>query len=246
MIQRCSSFAASVATAILVATPALAGTYKTIAIDDLYGDWAGVPVADSDAGDNFGGPDIGDTQIANDGQYLYIRNTFPNSLQLSTYIAIDVDQNPATGFDVFGLGILGSEASWQNDFGFSQATGTFNNGPLIGADFFGAGHALLSPFGNFPQRELAISLANANNGGLPTFPGNTIRLLIYSDTGAGADGLPAGIPGDSGLNGDISAVIDYTLAVPEPASACLLMLGAALGGSRGRRTASRVSSVNSA
>jgi hypothetical protein len=206
------------------AIPLFAGTFKTITIDDAYADWAGVPVVNSDAGDNFGGPDIGDTQIANDGQYLYIRNTFANNLQLSTYIAIDVDQNPATGFDVFGLGILGSEAGWQNDFGFSQATGTFNSGPLIGADFFGAGHALLAPFGNFGQRELAISLANANNGGLPTFPGNSIRLVIYSDTGAGADGLPAGFPGDSGLNGDISAVIDYTLAVPEASSGLLALM----------------------
>jgi hypothetical protein len=220
------------------AVPLFAGTFKTITIDDAYADWAGVPVVDSDAGDNSGGPDIGDTQIANDGQYLYIRNTFPNSLQLSTYIAIDADQNPATGFDVFSLGILGSEASWQNDFGFSQATGTFNSGPLIGADFFGAGHALLSPFGNFPQRELAISLANANNGGLPTFPGNAIRLLVYTDTGVGADGLPAGFPGDSGLNGDISAVIDYTLAVPE-ASSGLLALVAGFGlAVRRRRTRS--------
>jgi hypothetical protein len=201
-----------------------AGHFANITIDDSYGDWAGVPVVDSDAGDNFSGPDIGDTQIANDANYLYIRNTFPNSLQLSTYIGIDVDQNPATGFDVFSLGLLGSEAGWQNDFGFSQATGVFNSGPLIGADFFGAGHALLAPFGNFGQRELAISLANANNGGLPTFPGNTIRLLIYTDTGAGADGLPAGFPGDSGINGDISAVINYTLTVPEPTALTLMTI----------------------
>jgi hypothetical protein len=200
----------------LASASAQAGHFAQITIDDLYGDWAGVPVVDADAGDNFGGPDIGDTQIANDGQYLYIRNTFPNSLQLSTYIAIDVDQNPATGWDVLGLGLLGSEAGWQNDFGFSQATGVFNSGPLIGADFFGAGHALLAPFGNFGSRELAISLANQNNGGVPTFPGSSIRLVIFTDTGTGADGLPAGFPGDSGLNGDISAVIDYTLAVPEP------------------------------
>lgn len=243
MIRHLSNFAAAMTAAILVAAPALAGTYKTITIDDFYGDWAGVPVVDSDAGDNIGGPDIGDTQIANDGQYLYIRNTFPNNLILSTYIAVDVDQNPATGFDIFSLGSFGSEAGWQNDFGFSQATGTFNSGPLIGADFFGAGHALLAPFGNFSQRELAISLANANNGGAATFPGNTIRLLIYSDTGAGADGIPAGFPGDSGINGDTSAVIDYTLAVPEPESAYLLMMGMALGVTKRRRTVSRVSSA---
>ena len=86
-------------------TDAEAGYFATITIDDPYGDWAGVPVVDSDGGDNSDGPDIGDTQIAHDGQNLYIRNTFPNSLALSTYIAIDVDQNPATGFDILGLGL---------------------------------------------------------------------------------------------------------------------------------------------
>ena len=122
------------------------------------------------------------------------------------------------------MGILGSEAGWQNDFGFSQATGLFNSGPLAGP-FFGAGHALLAPFGNFATRELAISLANLNNGGLSTFPDNTIRLLIWTDSGTGADGIPAGFPGDTGVNGDWT-LIDYTLddsaSVPEPTSLVLL------------------------
>ena len=163
---------------ILECTDPQAGYFTTITIDDLYADWSGVPVVDSDAGDNFGGPDIGDTQIANDGQYLYIRNTFPNNLTLSTYIAIDVDQNPATGFDILGLGIVGSEAGWQNDFGFSQATGLFNSGPLIGADFFGAGHACWRPLATSPIVNWRFPSPTLNNGGLPTFPGSTIRLLI--------------------------------------------------------------------
>jgi hypothetical protein len=204
-----------------------AGSFKVITIDDLYADWAGIPVVDSDGGDNFDGPDIGDTQIANDGANLYIRNTFPNSLILSTYISIDVDNNPATGFDILGLGIFGSEAAWQNDFGFSQATGVFNSGPLAGP-FFGGGHALLDPFGNFATRELAISIANLNNGGFSTFPDDTIRLMIWTDLGSGADGIPVGFPRDSGVNGDWT-VIDYTLAgptaVPEPASLVLLATG---------------------
>ena len=208
-----------VSCAVFASADLRAGHFANITIDDLYADWTGVPVVDSDGGDNFGGPDIGDTQIANDGQYLYIRNTFANSLTLSTYIAIDVDKNIATGYDIFGLGIFGSEAGWQNDFGFSQGPG-FNTGPLSG-DFFGGGHALLAPFGNFANRELAISLANLNVGGA-TFPENTIRLMLYSDTGTGADGLPAGFPGDSGINGDISKVIEYTLAVPEPTGVVLL------------------------
>lgn len=226
MSRRIRLIAAALTACLLVTAPTRAvlvtGTFKTITIDNMYDDWAGVPVADMDGGDNFSGPDIGDTQIANDGQFLYIRNTFPNSIQVPTFIAIDVDQNPATGFNVFGLGILGAEASWQNDFGFSQATGIFNSGPL-GGDFFGGGHALVAPFGDFPQRELAISLANTNNGGNPTFPGSTIRLMFYTDQGTGADGIPAGSLGDAGLNGDISAVIDYTLAVAVPEPSALWM-----------------------
>ena len=109
----------------------------------------------------------------------------------------------------------------------------FNSGPLTG-EFFGGGHALLAPFGNFAERELAISLANMNNGGFPTFPGSTIRLIIYTDTGTGADGIPFGLPGDAGLNGDVSAIIEYTLAVPEP-SGCMLFALAAAGASSLRR-----------
>jgi hypothetical protein len=221
--------AVAIASGVMVhSTRAEAGSFTTITIDGLYADWAGVPVVNSDGGDNTDGPDIGDTQIANDGDNLYIRTTFPNSLILSTYIGIDVDENPATGFDILGLGLLGSEAGWQNDFGFSQATGVFNNGPLGGADFFGAGHALLDLFGNFAARELAISLSNLNNGGFSTFPDDTIRLIIWTDTGTGADGIPAGLPGDSGVNGDW-ALIEYTLAgatpVPEPTSLVFLATG---------------------
>lgn len=223
---------AALAVTIMAATPTLAGTFRTITIDDQYGDWAGVPVLDSDGGDNFSGPDIGDTQIANDGQYLYIRNTYPNSLALSTFLSIDVDGNTATGYDIFGLGLIGSEAGWQNDFGFTQATGVFNDGVGLTGDFFGGGHALLSPFANAGGRELAISLANMRSGGGATFPDNTIRLLLWTDAGTGADGLPGGFPGDSGINGDVSAVIEYTLAVPECAS---LLLAAIAGGGLIRR-----------
>jgi hypothetical protein len=197
---------------------AQASTFKNIAIDDDYSDWVGVPVLDSDGGDNQGGPDIGDTQIANDNNYLYIRNTFPNNLTLSTFLSIDVDQSVATGYDIFGLGLIGAEAGWQNDFAFAQATGVFNSGALSG-DFFGGGHALLVPFANTPTRELAISLDAlfaADNS--PVFPDNTLTLLVWTDLGVGPDGT------FGGFNGDVSGVIQYTLAVPEPASAALLAL----------------------
>jgi hypothetical protein len=212
--------------AVVSFCPAMfAGTFATITIDNDYSDWAGIPVLDSDGGDNAGGPDIGDTQIANDNDYLYIRNTFPNSDSLSTYLALDIDSNPATGYDIFGLGAIGSEAGWQNDFAFAQSTGVFNSGGLSG-DFFGGGHALLSPFADAPNRELAISLDAlfaADNS--PVFPDGSFRLMFWTDNGF-----------------DVSAVIDYTLAVeiPECSTLVLVPLAAiALVGQRRRSRAGR-------
>jgi hypothetical protein len=83
----------------------------------------------------------------------------------------------------------------------------------------------MAPFGDVGSRELAISLANMRNGGGATFPDNTIRLLVWVDKGTGADQLPAGFPGDDGKNYDVSAVIDYTLAVPEASSCMLALIG---------------------
>lgn len=223
-LLRCAAVALAVGSFALTAS---AGTFKTITIDDLYDDWTGVPVVDADPADNFSGPDIGNTQIANDGQYLYIRNTFHNSLALGTFLAIDVDGDTSTGFDIFSQGLIGSEAGWQNDFGFAQATGVYNSGTLSG-DYFGGGHALLAPFANAGSRELAISLAALRPDGLPIFPDSTIKLMFWTDLGVGADGLPSGFPGDDGRNFDVSAVIDYTLAVPEPSTAALMLLPMAL------------------
>ncbi len=204
----------------LLGPVALAGTYKTITIDDDYSDWVGVPVVNSDGGDNVGGPDIGDTQIANDGTYLYIRNTFPNNLALGTFITVDIDEDVNTGFNVFGLGLVGSEAGWQNDFPFTQATGVFNDGVGMNGEFFGSGAANMVPFANAGSRELAFNLNILRNvTNTQIFPDNTIRLLVWTDLGVGPDGT------FGGFNGDVSGVIDYTLAVPEPATMGLVALG---------------------
>lgn len=199
----------SMVAALTAAGTAQAGHFATITIDDDYSDWVGVPVVDSDPADNAGGVDFFEVQIANDNDYLYIRNTYHTAKALSTYLAVDSDENVATGYDIFGAGLIGAEAGWQNDFGFSEDTGIFNSGVLVG-DFFGGGHALLAPFGDFTTRELAIKLdVTRNVDGAPVFPDDTIRLMFWTD--------------DQG--GDVSAVISYTLAVPEPASMGLLGLG---------------------
>ena len=221
--------AACFGVAMLFAANTEAGFFKTITIDSDFSDWADVPVLDDDSGDNFGGPDIGVTKIANDDDFLYIYNSFPNGLELSTFTALDVDSSSATGFDVFGLGLIGSESGWQNDFPFTQDAGTFNNNSGMSGDFFGSGAALTDGNNNTGgARELAISLDILFNAGGSVFADDDFDLLFWTDTGTGADMIPNGGAGDSGLNGDVSAPISYTLAsnVPEPTS---LLLCVAMG-----------------
>lgn len=201
---------ASLAAALSVSGTAHAGHFATIVIDDAYADWAGVPVVDSDAADNAGFVDFADVQIANDDDFLYIRNTYHTANSLGTFMGIDIDESTATGFDIFGLGLIGQDAGWQNDFPFTSASGVFNDGNGMSGDFFGSGAGLLSPFADATSREMAISLdvlLNIDNS--PLFPDDTIRIMFWTDQG----------------QGDVSGVIDYTLAVPEPASLALLGLG---------------------
>ncbi len=199
----------------MLGTTAWAGTFKTIVIDDLYADWVGVPVLDSDPLDNAAGVDIATTQIANDNQNLYIRNTYHTAKALSTYIAMDVDQNLATGYDIFALGLIGSEVGWQNDFAFEQFAGGFNVGGLAGP-YFGGGHANLAPFADVTSRELAISLSALFGGGVygsgTIFPDDSFDILIWTDSGAG----------------DVTTRISYTLEIPEPTSCLLGLIGCCL------------------
>ncbi len=192
------------------AATASASTFATITIDDDHSDWAGIPVIDSDPADNVGFVDIATTQIANDNDFLYIRNTFHTPMSLGLFTALDSDSNTATGFDIFGLGLIGSEAGWQNDFPFTQDAANFNNGFGMSGDFFGSGAALLDAFADSDERELAISLDIIfNQDSSAVFPDDSINLLFWTDLG----------------NGDVSAPISYTLAVPEPATLSLAGVG---------------------
>jgi len=201
---------ASLAVALAASGTAHAGHFATIVIDDVHSDWIGVPVVDSDGADNAGFVDFADVQIANDDDFLYIRNTFHEAKSLGAFTGIDIDDDFDTGFNIFGINAIGQDAGWQNDFPFTSGDDVFNDGQGMTGDFFGSGAALLDSFADSNEREMAISLdVLLNEDNSPLFPDNTIRLMFWTDQG----------------QGDVSGVIDYTLAVPEPASLALLSLG---------------------
>lgn len=206
------------AACVALASSSDAGVFKTISIDGDYSDWADVPAIDSDAADNAGFVDFAETKITNDGDFLYIYNSFHTAQSLGAFTALDVDSDTSTGFDVFGLGLIGSEAGWQNDFPFTQDAANFNNGSGMSGDFFGSGAALLTPFADGFERELAISLDIVFNTGGDVFDDDDFSLLFWTDQGAG----------------DVTGTIAYQLAaIPEPAS--LLVFGPVLMACVGRR-----------
>lgn len=165
-----------------IALPAWA-VFNNIVIDGDASDWASVPIVVNDpAGDDGGGPDLATVQVANDLSNLFLRITYhsvtnPNVGPVSTFLAVDNDNNLATGFDVFSAGAIGSEAGWQNDFPFAQSNGVFNSGTING------GGAAIAPFfTDTTQQEYRISrTATFAADGTLVFPQETIALQFYTD-----------------------------------------------------------------
>ena len=96
-----------------------------------FDEWNSIPTAVTDPADNpspLNIIDIKNVKIANDADFVYIYVDGYKSRTNGVYLAFDTDQSTATGFDIFGLGLVGSELGYVNDFPFDQRTaGVFNN-----------------------------------------------------------------------------------------------------------------------
>jgi hypothetical protein len=184
-----------------------------------FDDWDSIPLALTDPADNpstLNIIDIKDVKIANDANLLYIYASGHKMRTNGLYLAFDTDQNVATGFNIFGLSLVGSELGYVNDFVFDQrAPGVFNNnkpdpggscctgGPLD----LNNGGALLNPAWDveFEEREWGVPLDAVWSQNMPfgpTIPNPTFNLILWTDQGLS----------------DVTEVITYTLALP-PAGA---------------------------
>ena len=170
--------------------PPVPSHFASIQIDGDFSDWASIPVIATDAAAD-GTPDIVTVKTANDDNYLYVLVGYHSSVDVngfngsaSTFLSLDNDANTATGFDIYGLGRIGAEVSWQNDFPFAQGVGNFNLGATISN-----GAAGISPYAtNTTFQEYRIRRdATYSIGAGPAasvFPASLIRLALWSDSGA--------------------------------------------------------------
>ena len=198
-----------------LAAPSFAGDFATITLDNSYSDWAGISPAATDVTTDGNPVDFTELYVANDDDYLYLRFTLDTAAALNgtnnqVYISIDNDNNTATGYDVYSLGLIGSEVAWQNDFPFAQDTGNFNSGTLTG------GAATIAGYNSVVTgQEIGISrAATFDSNGSSIFPNDTISILVYSN-GTTAD--------------DVIGTATYTFAVPEPTSTALILSVLSLG-----------------
>jgi hypothetical protein len=172
------AFTASLMT-LLAAADAHAGTFKRIAIDGSFGDWAGVPVSYNDSSETTAGADFRQVSIANDDQYLYLRFTLyaaDTPFTSRNNLFIDADDNAGTGFHPLGLAGFGSELLIQSGTGYQEKNGGFNEGAINGLDW------AASPNGSGTDFELRISRSATYAGdGLPVFARDTIAVLLESE-----------------------------------------------------------------
>lgn len=156
---------------------ATAGTFKHITLDGSFADWAGVPLAYSQAQDTTQVVAYKSIFVANDDNYLYLRFSIYGTNNPFTYlenIFIDADNNPATGFNAHG--IIGSEMLIQSGAGYQEKNGAFNEGGINGLDW------AASPSGDGTEFEVRISRsATYASDGTSVFTNDTIGIVLESD-----------------------------------------------------------------
>src|SRR5262245_29089153 len=156
---------------------AIAGTYKQIAVDGNFADWAGVPVAYTQDPDTTLSIAYTNIYIANDENYLYIRfaiSTSDDPFTSHQNIFVDTDNDVSTGFSASGY--IGSEMVIQGGAGYQETNSAFNAGTVTGLGW------LAAPSGTATEFELRIARsAKYSSDGTPVFTNNTIALVFESE-----------------------------------------------------------------
>ena len=182
------------------------GSYRSIAIDGSFSDWAGVPWAYQGNTDtdpvNFAG-----VQFANDTHYLYGHITLFSPYALFsdyyTHLFVDTDDNSRTGYQVTGV-LFDSEMMIESGFGYDQRNGSFNAGNVSGLGW------AIAPGNSATEFEFRVSLASLYPDGTRVFGTNAMRLLMQ-DNRRPESAVETGIP--------------YIVAAPQVGPLSIILLG---------------------
>ncbi len=156
-----------------------AGTFKHINIDGDFGDWAGVPLAYTQAQDVTNAVAYKDIYVANDEDYLYIRFSIyaaDNPFTAMQNIFINTDASTATGFQAGGGGRVGWELLVQGGVGYQEKNGGFNEGDVNGLDWQAAPAAPATDF------EVRLSRhATYASDGTAVFTSDAIAFVLEAE-----------------------------------------------------------------
>lgn len=167
-----------------------------IVIDGEFDDWEGqVPALITDVAGNGGtGRDVIAVYLANDQNNLYVRIESANAdpYDGSEFSGIDRDNNGATGFGLFGVG-LGTEVLIAGASVYGQNAGGFNEGAAT------PGSVAWGPFVASNNIEYAIALnttiptSGVDSTPVAAFPAlGQIIGFVYGDDNAGAGNVVSG------------------------------------------------------
>lgn len=159
-------------------------TFRHITIDGSFDDWAGIPLAYTQAQPTGDVVQFQNIYVANDESYLYIRfslYTNANPFTSSQNIFIDTDTNYNTGNHEHGIG---SDLLIQSGSPYQENSGVFNAGSDSNLNWLSAPAAPTNEF------EVRISRNVLGTNGLPILTNSTIALLLESGESSGNEWFP--------------------------------------------------------
>ncbi|MCB9466207.1 MAG: endonuclease/exonuclease/phosphatase family protein [Candidatus Eisenbacteria bacterium] len=178
-----------------------------IQIDGDYSDWNEDAVLGTDPSgdDGSSGIDFTFLQVADDGDWAYVRFDLTVDVQgdegQSLRFALDTDQNPATGLSVGGIG---AELVWR----LGDRTGNvYPSGTQVDQASLGI---VLAPTVSDTQLEFALS-RQATPAGTSLFPGAAFSIYVWDDANGDAIG-----PFDYTFSGDTQPVDSRSLDREDP------------------------------
>ena len=157
-----------------------------IYIDGTYNDWENAIYFQED--EQLSGVEIDFLKftVANDNDFLFIKIDFSNEIDLTDnneiYLDIDADNNPATGWQINGIG---SEMDWN----FGQRFGYLNEGSSWEYIYFSDIQLRLLPTVTSTSFEISIGRHVKPNGFDYLFTGDTIKLC-FTDYVTNGDNIP--------------------------------------------------------